>query len=366
MKVNVITRHFISNYGSLLQAIATQQAIEDLGHSCEIIDYIRDDEHYKNSELTQLKNKPSWYNNPLKRFAYLLLRQPSSVIAGKAFEKAQKKHLNLTKRFTSIDELRKENLNADVYITGSDQVWGPVIDGSYDNAYGLSFINNVKKVSYAASFGRVDFNNEIEEYYKKLLAEYTYLTAREDSAVEIIKNFGYDVEQSLDPTLLLDKNYWSKYVQPNKNGKYILIYQIHNDSRLGEYAKKIAKGKGIKLIRISASYHQIIREGKFKYNPSVEEFLTYIKNAECLITDSFHGTAFAINFNTNFVAVMPNSKTGSRNISILNLTGLKGRLLTDFDNLELADKKIDYNKVNEILDIERKKSLSILKKIIEG
>ena len=100
MKVAVITRHAITNYGSLLQTIATQRVIEKMGHSCEIIDYIRDDESYKRHELTLLKRKPEWFNNPLKRMLYLFLRQPESIIAGKKFEIEQKKWLTLSRRYT--------------------------------------------------------------------------------------------------------------------------------------------------------------------------------------------------------------------------------------------------------------------------
>ena len=99
MKVAVITRHAITNYGSLLQALATQTVVENMGHCCEIIDYIRDDEHYSQHEKTILKRKPGWNNNLIKRTLYLLLRQPESVLAGKRFEKAQRKYLKLTERY---------------------------------------------------------------------------------------------------------------------------------------------------------------------------------------------------------------------------------------------------------------------------
>lgn len=98
MKAAVITRHGISNYGSLLQAMATQQVIEDLGHTCEIIDYIRNDESYMQHEKTLLKRKPEWNDNPVKRMMYLAVRQPAGIAAGKYFEKAQKKYLHLSKQ----------------------------------------------------------------------------------------------------------------------------------------------------------------------------------------------------------------------------------------------------------------------------
>ena len=95
------------------------------------------------------------------------------------------------------------------------------------------------------------------------------------------------------------------------------------------------------------------------------EFLSYIKNAACLITDSFHGTAFAINFNTAFVEVLPNNKTGTRNVSILKMTGLSDRILREDGNTRLAEQKIDYARVNHVLAEKRKESLELLRNMIE-
>ena len=96
MKVAVITRHAVKNYGSLLQALATQEILEELGYSCEIIDYIRQDETYQKKERSNLSTKPQWNSKPLKRILYLALRQPESLASGKRFEKMQRQYLHLT------------------------------------------------------------------------------------------------------------------------------------------------------------------------------------------------------------------------------------------------------------------------------
>ena len=366
MKAAVITRHGISNYGSLLQAMATQQVIEDLGHTCEIIDYIRNDESYMQHEKTLLKRKPEWNDNPVKRMMYLAVRQPAGIAAGKYFEKAQKKYLKLSKRYTTWEQLDRDRPKADVYITGSDQVWGPVENGSYDSSYCLSFTEESdRRIAYAASFGHTDMTPELETYYKKWLSRYESIAVREDSAVEILRNMGIQAVQVLDPTLLLDASYWSRYTQPIRAGKYLLIYQLHNDRRLDEYAEKAAASTKLPLIRISASLHQISRKGKFVWLPEIGQFLSYIKNAECLITDSFHGTAFAINFHTPFVEVLPDNNTGTRNMSILKMTGLTDRILTNVNDTALAERKIDYTEADRILADKRKESLGILRSMIE-
>lgn len=364
MKIDVITRHAITNYGSLLQAFATQTVIEELGHECEIIDYIRQDESYREHEKTLLRTKPKWNNNPIIRLAYLALRQPESIIAGRKFEAQRKEYLKLSKKYDTRESLKAECPEADIYMTGSDQVWGPTEDGSYDENYCLSFAVGKKKIAYAASFGRTDMTTELKEYFVKYLSDYSHVAVREDSAVEMLDNFGIHANQVLDPTLLFGRDFWISYTtnMPRKN--YILVYQLHNDVLLGEYAERVAKEKGLELIRLSSSFHQINRPGKFVWCPSVTEFLGYIKNAELMITDSFHGTAFAINFNTPFVEVLPNNKTGTRNMSILALTGLSDRILSE-ENKDVANKPVDFKYANKVLAEKRVESREILKNMIE-
>lgn len=368
MKVAVITRHAITNYGSLLQAFAIQHVIESLGHECEIINYVRNDESFAQHEKTLLARKPEWNNNPVKKMIYLALRQPESVASGRKFEKEQARYLHLTKKYTNKKQLSNNKPLADVYMTGSDQVWGPVENGSYDSSYCLSFTDEAdKRIAYAASFGRMEVTQEVESFFKSWLNRYSHIGVREDSAVKILNEMGIKAEQVLDPTLLLDITFWSRFTNPIREKKrYVLVYQLHNDKRIGIYASKVAKKMGLPLIRVSTDFHQISREGKFVWCPSINDFLSYIKNAACLVTDSFHGTAFAINFNTSFVEVLPNNKTSARNMSILKMTGLSGRILENDTNFELAENKIDFSEINTLLAEKRKKSLCLLKYMIEN
>lgn len=368
MKVSVITRHAITNYGSLLQALATQIVIEKLGYECEIINYIRSDESYKEHEKTLVKRKPDWGKNPVKRAIYLALRQPESVLAGQKFERERKRLLNQSALFSDVGCLRENYPKADIFMTGSDQVWGPTENGSYDSSYCLSFVpDNARKIAYAASFGHTKMTKDLNSYYRKWLGRYENIAVREDSAVMMLKDLGIDSKQVIDPTLLLSQEEWAKYINNKEiKGKYVLVYQLHNDKRLGQYAKQVAKEKGLPLIRISVSLHQVNRPGKLIWCPSVGEFLSYIKNAECMITDSFHGTAFAINFNTPFVEVLPNNNTETRNMSILRMTGLTDRILINDHNLELATSPIDYVRVDRILEKKRRESIDILKDMLIG
>lgn len=173
----------------------------------------------------------------------------------------------------------------------------------------------------------------------------------------------------LDPTLLFDGKDWRGFagcdVANGREKEYCVVYQIHNDSRLGSYALSFAKHVGLPLYRVSASLHQISRAGRFVYLPELKRFLRLIAGCRYLVTDSFHGTAFAINFNRQFIEVLPNNKTGSRNQSILALTGLTDRIVTNYDDFSIADRMIDYDRVNGIMEMERRKSIGIMKSMLE-
>lgn len=363
MDIKVITRHAPSNYGSLLQSIATQTVLERLGHNCEIIDYIRDDEHGLKAVTTALAGKKDWNGGALKKLAYIMVRYPEEKSAELKFARMRTEFLKLTHRCRSHEDLSR--LKADMFMTGSDQVWGPTLNGKYDSAYFLSFVKNVPRIAYAASFGRTDFTTEILSEYRNLLSEYVAIAVRENSAADLLAQMGIECAgQVLDPTLLLTADEWAKYIKREVKGRYVLVYQLHNNPVLSEYALKFSEHVGLPLYRISPTFHQFRRGGKFVYLPDLGEFLSYIKNCAFLITDSFHGTAMALNFNRQFIEILPNNKTGSRNQSILKLTGLQDRIVKNYDNYNLSQQIIDYKHVNDIIIRERNKSITILKNML--
>lgn len=372
MNVKVITRHSPSNYGSLLQSIATVKTIEGLGHDCSIIDYQRPDERGLKGVLTQVNCKAG-FGNPLKKLAYIAIRYPIEKFALVRFDRMRKKYLKMTSRCSSHVDLKK--ISADAFITGSDQVWGPMMNGVYDSAYFLQFVGkDSRKLAYAASFGKTKFDESTIVAYKKMLSEYDKIAVREKSAVSLLEEWGLNncLGQVLDPTLLLDMSQWTNLlIKKNdfdkyKDLKYILVYQIHNDPKLSGYAKRLAKHTGMELLRVNPMLHQALRGGKFICSPDLSEFLSLVANASCIVTDSFHGTCFSINFGKQFIEILPNNATGTRNQSILELTGLSDRILCDFNDYSLVDKVIDYSKVNELLEVERRKSLEVIRSMIQN
>lgn len=367
MKVAILTRHAIANYGSLLQAFATEEIFRDLNTTPVIVDYIRPDETPENTTKVLLSKSQRWNKNALTKAIYYIVQHPDHVIYGKKFRKFQKQWLSLTKRtYSSGEELKKSKLTADIFCTGSDQVWGNIGTDRYDPVYFLDFVSEPrKKISLAASLGYSELPDDLIQFYKKALDSYSEITVREQSAFSLFTGItNTTIHQVLDPTLLYERKRWEKKTERIKAKNYVLLYQLNANKEMDKYAAEFAKRAHKILIRVSPELHNFARPGKFCYLPSPGKFLSLIKNADYMITDSFHGTAFAINFNTQFIDVFPKEKS-TRNRSILELTGLMDRVLTDYNDFSFIDNKIDFKRVNQLIDEERKKSLDIIKKMIE-
>lgn len=372
MTVKVITRHAPSNYGSLLQSIAIQTVLEHLGYECKMIDYQRKDERGIRMVLNQVSRKKD-FSSPLKKLFYIVIRYPVEKYAQCRFDRMRNRYLKMTKRCTTPEDLSQ--LKADAFMTGSDQVWGPVITGMYDAAYFLQFATGgAKRLSYAASFGKTNFDAATTGAYQQMLASYDKVTVREDSAVQMLESWGAKncCGQVLDPTLLLNVDEWTDLLVDEEmqakyaSQKYILVYQIHNDKQLSSYALRLAAHTGLKLLRVNPFMHQARRGGKLVLCPDVTEFLSLIKNATYIVTDSFHGTCFSLIFEKQFIEILPNNATGTRNQSILTLTGLSNRIVTDFDDFNIINKNINYQPVREILTKERGRSIKMLKCLLDS
>ena len=368
-QIAVITRHSVANYGSVLQSFATQSILDKLGFDTKIIDYTRADEKGGNIVKVKLKgnNIGNMNRNIFNKLLYIISQFPNYEYSYRKFKMFRKKLLNQTEEYSSIEELRQKCPKADIYMTGSDQVWGEIGGDIYDSAYFLDFVPNGSNcISYSASFGKEKVSDELIKKLPNLLNKYSDIMVREQSAVDIInKNTTQNAELVLDPTLLLNKEQWEAKAQGKlKYNKYILIYQLHKNKEFDSYAEKVAKKMELPLIRISPSINSITRSGKFIYMPTPESFLNYLKNATLLLTDSFHGTVFSLIFNKQFIEILP-GETSTRVINILELTKLTNRILQDYNDFSLLNKKIDFKDVNKILEEERKKSINKLENALK-
>lgn len=159
---------------------------------------------------------------------------------------------------------------------------------------------------------------------------------------------------------MLEAEEWRKLATKQKREKpYILIYQLNPNPQMDQYAGQLAQKRGWDVIRIGFGRSDRRKGGKCVMLPSVEEFLGLFCDAACVLTDSFHATAFSLNLGSDFISVLP-GRFGTRIESILKLTGTENRLLTRYDNFEIVDKVIDKKWVKEMLEKKRTEDIQWL------
>lgn len=365
-KIAFITRHSVSNYGSLLQTYATDRILRELGYDPVCINYWREEELPQNITETLLQDS-RMNRNAVTRMIYRLIQKPAFDGALNRFNGYRGKYITMTEReYHTEQELREQLPEADVYMTGSDQTWNTITKDKIDPAYFLSFVpDDRKKIAYAASFGKGSVRPCDRPVVEALLKRYDHISVREDSGVKIVESMGLAAEHVLDPTLLISHQQWMELLperQPRE--KYVLIYQLVPNKAFEKYALEFAKRHNLKLLRISPNIHHALRSGKLIYCPSIEDFLWYIQNAEYLLTDSFHATAFAIGLNTQFIDILPN-RASERIESILQIAGIRNRILQDYQDTVIEQTNICFEQVNKRIAVEREQSLAVLRRFLE-
>ncbi len=354
LKIGIITIHSDLNYGAALQAYALCSYLRDSGYDAKIINYIK------------IPNSPRVYPFP-KNIAYKIMNAPR-LNRYRSFIKP----LLSDKTYNSVDEVVNNfDEDFDILLSGSDQIWNPVCGGlgKINPVYYLSFAdkNRYKKIAYASSIGSYIFNDEEKTSLRKWLLEYSHLSTREIAGAEhLISILNRDVKVVLDPTLLLDKKRWSNVANSTSiKDKYVIVYYIDEIDEVVEYARKIADKNGWKvaLFTNAMSKHLGVDINVRFCGPA--EFLGLFVNAEYVVTNSFHGTAFAVNFQKEFISVIKRSSP-QRAQTLLNNVGLPERLLTDINDVDKLPDHIDYTEPTKKLELLRADSVDYLLNAIEN
>lgn len=364
--VGIITIHRIYNYGSVLQAYALQIACERMGFRVEVIDY-----HFPNvfhfSKMKQEPHAKSIKAILLKFFyAFALYRQHKEI---RVFVN---RYLHLSnKAYDSPNELQKSPPEYDIYMTGSDQVWNPRYCYG-DPAFLLHFVPiRKRKIAYAASIGNNVIDDALIGEYKKLLAQYDAISVREYSSSSLLWDLiNRKVPIVLDPTLLLCSSQWHEMMKPSRiKGKYILCYYLNYSFDPFPYADQLAdylrEQTGYKIVRIVRPPEKLLNKGvDFRIGLSVGEFLGLIAGAELVLTTSFHGTAFALNFSVPLFSIVAHRDSAdSRQASLLKSVGLASRILALGDAYPKKEQiACDYVEAQSKLELLRKNSLTFLRK----
>lgn len=370
-KIGVITYHSAYNFGSVLQAYATQESIEKIGYSVEIVNY-------------RMKSQIKYYsmihlNNGLKAFLKDLLHLPQ---IGKYITRKNRfeqfiEELNLTKEFNEPEEVDEADGMFDIFVSGSDQIWNKhsneleESEWKYMYPYLLCFTNK-KKVSYASSI--VNMKDEELTYIVDKVKKFDKISFREKASCDRFKSlFGIESNEVLDPTLLLNSEEWGSKIGtiPEKmiNKKYILYYALEGVKKTRKIMpklQKMAKRKGCVLVVITPLSCFTYSKGVINaIDAGPKEFLGWIKGAELVITNSYHGTLFSVNLGTNFYTLQEKESTDNRIKGILLKLELEKRIISDVDSILYEKEEINFQDVWKKLDIYRKESIEFLKKALK-
>ena len=364
-----VTTFYSRNYGSALQAYALQQVLKALGCKPCILRQVNHDDQKGKIYLTiRAIKRFIWRFIPEKHYSFS--KKIKMFRDRKAFEG----------RYKKIDDFCQQNidfLDIDIkdyvpdmapdsyYIAGSDQVWN-TLDHPIGPLYLFEFPNGIPHnlYSYAASIGLEKITDEQIRYYINNLDRFQIVSLREKSTVNILSQtkLATKIRNDIDPTLLLDSDFWrnvaTKYVLEDK---YVFIYMLRPNEELFDMAREIARKYGLKVLYaglMNYKYDDILAV----QDAGVDQFLSYIRDAEYVVTNSFHGTCFSVQFQKKFVSVQIAS-TGTRASDFLSAVGLQSHLINGISELEIIDEKIQYDIVNKKLDNLRKESINYLKSI---
>lgn len=365
MKIKTLTCHHVYNYGASLQAYALMHYLESLGNDVQIIDYYPE---YIRTDL------PFWYINKNSHFYKYMwwnpfLRLPYSLKNWMTYRKGHKrrarfdqytsKFLKLTNEYVTYEELVKEPPVADLYFVGSDQVWNTFFVSGSDKAFYLDFgAENTKKCSYAPSFGSPRIKPEMSRFVKDEISKLDKVSVRELSGCEILKELGIkDVANVVDPVFLLDVNQWAdvisdSYVQPK--GKYVLIYQLYGYNKdFKKWAGYLSKKYGYEIIAVPGTFLTYANHNYRNAGPS--EFISLIKNAEFILCDSFHASAFSVIFNKQFVVLLqPEIAHSARMEDFCKLIGMPQLFRAKFEDIESLN--YDWEDINKRISQQIKSS----------
>lgn len=367
-RIATITFHSSYNYGSNLQAYALQEYIKKICNgNCEykIINLRTDIQKQMYKTCFEKKGIQNY-----KRRIVLFAQRKALQKKQQNFEKFINEHLDITKEYSTSDELNSEKFNFDYYISGSDQLWN-LQARDFEWANYLEFVKKGKRISYAASFGPKEqtWNEEEKNRVKKDLEEYDFISVREQGSYNNIKELiNKDPEINVDPTMLLEKEEWFKIIGEEKilNKDYILLYnlKLNNDTYI--IAKQVSELLKMPVIITRFTCKQdLLNNFEKRFDTGPIEFLNLIKNAKLVLSSSFHGTVFSVLFNKPFFAI--NGSKDFRISTLLEKMNLQDRSI-EIDNVEEKCKKafdISFEGSEKLLAEERKKSEVYLKKALD-
>lgn len=381
-RVGMAINYDYPDYGGILQAYASFQKVKNLGYEPETINIKVLSSDIKRRKIRYFAQNifDSSIIKEKSQIVFKKIRQKVNRELGAdlgkryaAFDAFYQKKFKVSREYKSWDDLSLGCQDYDAVVVGSDQLWLPSnIAGDY---YTLSFVpDNVKKISYATSFGVSKIAKGQEEKAKEYLSRIEYLSAREETGQKIIKEYtGRNVPLVCDPTLLLTSEEWDEEITPGRfiDEPYIFCYFMGNNPWQREFVNKIKEKTGYKIVALLHLDQYIKSDEDYvdlaPYDVPPEGFISLVKNAEIICTDSFHGTVFSLIYKKQFFTFKRFSdkatlSTNTRIDTLLKKLQVQDRLIQKSVTVSNAmDKSIDYDEVQHYLDEFRGSSLNYLK-----
>ncbi len=345
-----------TNYGSALQTWALHQAVKKLGYTPVLVDYCPD----VLVDKDPLNPYGNMWDKDEESKRMVELTMPAIQENYEKFDQFYHDRLTRTKqKYTSEnfdDVVMEEDLEG--FVCGSDTIFCPDEFGFDDGYYANYSVMKGHSVSYAASFGDPHFTEETYQLLNERICNFRALGIRENQMVPYLnQHTDVPVQRVLDPTLLLTADEYESITEnPQEQDKYLLLYARRYSPKMEAYAERIAKENGWKIIDISLRAVNVEHGHKMAYEAGVEEFLGLVKNAEYVVTNSFHGMIFSVQFKRPFV-IFSREQCDNKIAELLQLFGLGDRMLISGNE---SFKAIDYSEVHRRIADDRRKSIEFL------
>lgn len=360
-KIGIVTIHKINNYGALLQAYALNRYLRNCGHQVQTIDY----RTYRVKESYQIF-RPMKSVMDLPRNAQALLYAARLRRRKHRFDAFLRDYVPMTTGvYEDNGQIRDAKLDFDTYICGSDQIWNTYCQ-NYDNTFLLDFADeSARRIAYAASLGATGIHENHQESFSRELKKFHALSVRENDAVEIIRSYADKaVTHVCDPVFLPDLSQWEAVAtEPLLKEPYIFCYHVKGDiPAMREYMRELSQKTGMKIVTVNLNLREMLFPCVKRYDAGPQEFLSLIKNAAFVCTNSFHAASFSLIFRKKFMVFAPGAGA-SRVSSLLEKAGLEDRLYGDAC-ADIAE-DIDYDRVWAGLEPFVAQSKEFLKAAVE-
>lgn len=369
------------NYGGMLQAYALYNKINSMGFECVELLYEQSIKSlfqricYKGYRIVQILKNPIYYKNSKQIFGekkksreeYI---QRYSDLLKTVFEEFMQSEFKTTSLYfpNTADNIR----GYDFYVVGGDQVWNPEWT---DKNFFFSGINDGKKVGYSCSAGKDNFTIHDKKRLYKLIRNMDIVSVREKNFSEMLKEKGINNSIIADPVFLLTKSEWVDFINIKYDlfEHYIFAYLLGDDKERRDIIKKFAKRNNLKIVSIPHVFRYYIETDEVFadlkiYDAGPREFVSLVSNADFVVTDSFHGTAFSLIFEKQFLnfSRFEENDVRSLNVRLKNIMEeyeISDRLIliSELENIDIGDlKPINYEKCNRITNKKRDEAILFL------